>query len=108
MSEVSSGFAYFLLTFAYEPVLALCSVSLGVEFDSASHGGLFSTCCPAEKRSLTPNTGSNPRYSRYSLLAFAPGLVLELQLLLPLVDDNAGYDRSGKFRFQCSSFYSSQ
>jgi hypothetical protein len=40
VSKASSGFAYFLLTFAHEPVLALYLVVLGVELNSASNGAI--------------------------------------------------------------------
>jgi hypothetical protein len=63
VSKVSSGFVYFLLTFAYEPVLALYLVVLGAEFDSALNGALGSTSCPAGNNSFTPNTGSQAGFS---------------------------------------------
>jgi hypothetical protein len=89
VSKVSSGFAYFLLTFAYESVLALYLVVLGVEFNSASNGALGSTCCSAEKRSFTPNTGQNARFSRYILLIFVHGPVLALYLVVLGVEFNS-------------------
>jgi catechol 2,3-dioxygenase-like lactoylglutathione lyase family enzyme len=46
VSEVSNGFAYFLLTFAHEPVLALYLVVLDVEFDSLSNSVTFDMCFP--------------------------------------------------------------
>ena len=78
VSKVSSGFAYFLLTFAPESVLALYWVVLGAEFDSLSNGALFDPCCPAQKGGFAPNTGSKARFSQYFLLTFAPGSVLAL------------------------------
>jgi hypothetical protein len=82
VSKVSSGFAYFLLTFAHEPVLALYLVVLRAEFNSVSNGANLTTCCSAENRSFTPNTGSKPGFSRYFLLTFAHGLVLALYLVV--------------------------
>ena len=108
VSKVSSGFEFFLLTFAYGSVLALYLVVLGVECNSASNGALSDTCCSAGNRSFTPNTEQNTRFPRYLLLKFAHGLVLALWWVVLDAEFNsassgASLDRGCREKSGCSS-----
>ena len=92
VSKVSSGFEFFLLTFAYGSVLAFYLVVLGAEFDSSSNDALLDTCCPAENRSFIANTRSKARFSGYILLTSAYGPELAFYLVVLGAEFNSASD----------------